>query len=89
MYYFKFQYYNKKEFIMKYIKYIFAALVIALSAPTFAKGHAYHGSHHGYHGSHYGKAYAYRGNHHGKGYYHNKAHGDHGSDMHSRGRGHW
>jgi hypothetical protein len=88
MYYFKFQYYNKKEFIMKYIKYIFAALVIALSAPTFAKGHAYHGSHHGYHGSHYGKAYAYRGNHHGKGYYHNKAHGDHGSDMHSHGRGH-
>ncbi|WP_042076451.1 hypothetical protein [Acinetobacter nosocomialis] len=77
---------------MKYIKYIFAALVITLSAPTFAKGHAYHGSHHGYghayHGSHYGKAYAYRGNHHGKGYYHNKAHGDHGSDMHSHGRGH-
>lgn len=73
---------------MKYIKYIFAALVIALSAPTFAKGHAYHGSHHGYHGSHYGKAYAYRGNHHGKGYYHNKAHGDHGSDMHSHGCGH-
>ncbi|MDO7436889.1 hypothetical protein [Acinetobacter nosocomialis] len=66
---------------MKYIKYIFAALVIALSAPTFAKGHGYHGSHHG-------KAYAYHGNHHGKGYYHNKAHGDHGSDMHSHGRGH-
>lgn len=66
---------------MKYIKYIFAALVIAFSSPTFAKGHGYHGSNHGY-------GHAYHGNHHGKGYYHNKAHGDHGSDMHSRGRGH-
>lgn len=66
---------------MKYIKSIFAALLIALSAPAFAKGHGYHGSHHGY-------GHAYHGSHHGKGYYHNKAHGDHGSDMHSHGRGH-
>lgn len=84
---------------MKYIKSIFAALLIALSVPAFAKDHAYHGSHHGYgqayHGSHYGYGHAYRGSHHGygrahhgKGYYHNKAHGDHGSDMHSHGRGH-
>ncbi|MDR2251139.1 hypothetical protein [Acinetobacter sp.] len=88
---------------MKYIKSIFAALLIALSVPAFAKDHAYHGSHHGYgqayHGSHHGYGHAYRGSHHGydraysgphhgKGYYHNKAHGDHGSDMHSHGRGH-
>ncbi|QNW96450.1 hypothetical protein IC800_11540 [Acinetobacter seifertii] len=75
------------------LKYIFAALIIALSAPTFAQDHGYRESHHGYghayHGMHHGKGYAYHGNHHGKGYYHNKTHGDHGSDMHSRGRGHW
>ncbi|MBJ9425378.1 hypothetical protein [Acinetobacter seifertii] len=78
---------------MKYIKYIFAALVIALSAPTFAKDHGYRESHHGYghayHGMHHGKAYAYHGNHHGKGYYHNKAHRERGFERHHDRRGHW
>ncbi|MBJ9721121.1 hypothetical protein I5515_04840 [Acinetobacter calcoaceticus] len=84
---------------MKYIKYLFAALLIALSVPTFAKdygshhgyGHAYQGSHHGYghayRGSHHGYGHAYRGSHHGKGYYRNKAHGDHRSDRHNYERG--
>ncbi|TEU26040.1 hypothetical protein E2R16_15890 [Acinetobacter seifertii] len=67
---------------MKYIKYIFAALVIALSAPTFAQDHGYRESHHG-------KAYAYHGNHHGKGYYHNKAHRERGFERHHDRRGHW
>ena len=74
---------------MKYIKYIFAALVVALSAPTFAQDHGYRESHHGYHGMHHGKAYAYHGNHHGKGYYHNKAHRERGFERHHDRRGHW
>lgn len=71
---------------MKYIKYIFAALVIALSAPTFAQDHGYG---HAYHGMHHGKAYAYHGNHHGKGYYHNKAHRERGFERHHDRHGHW
>lgn len=67
---------------MKYIKYIFAALVIALSAPTFAKDHVYREVHHGY-------GHAYHGMHHGKGYYHNKAHRERGFERHHDRRGHW
>lgn len=67
---------------MKYIKYIFAALVIALSAPTFAQDHGYRESHHGY-------GHAYHGMHHGKGYYHNKAHRERGFERHHDRRGHW
>ena len=74
---------------MKYIKSIFAALLIALSAPTFAKDHhAYHGKGHAYHGMHHGYGHEYRGNHHGKGYYHHKAH-DRGYDRHHDKRNQW
>ncbi|WP_151741712.1 hypothetical protein [Acinetobacter seifertii] len=71
------------------LKYIFAALIIPLSAPTFAQDHGYRESHHGYHGMHHCKAYAYHGNHHGKGYYHNKAHRERGFERHHDRRGHW
>ncbi|NUF84504.1 hypothetical protein [Acinetobacter seifertii] len=64
------------------LKYIFAALVIALSAPTFAQDHGYRESHHGY-------GHAYHGIHHGKGYYHNKAHRERGFERHHDRRGHW
>ncbi|MFK8985738.1 hypothetical protein [Acinetobacter seifertii] len=60
------------------LKYIFAALIIALSAPTFAQDHGYRESHHGYHVIH-----------HGKGYYHNKAHRERGFERHHDRRGHW
>lgn len=52
-------------------KLIIAAVLVAVTSPSFAKGHG-----HAYHGSH-----------HGKGFYHNQAHGDHGS-MRSMGKGH-
>ncbi|MEQ1453090.1 hypothetical protein [Acinetobacter seifertii] len=64
------------------LKYIFAALIIALSAPTFAQDHGYRESHHGY-------GHAYHGIHHGKGYYHNKAHRERGFERHHDRRGHW
>lgn len=67
---------------MKY-KYIIAAALIAVASPSFAKGFG-----HAYHGSHQGKDLAYAGSHHGKGYFHNQAHGDHGADLHSLGKGH-
>ncbi|WP_410210347.1 hypothetical protein [Aquirhabdus sp.] len=58
------------------MKYLFAVLLTMVSVPAFAVGHHYH--HH----------YAYHGSHHGSGYVHEKAHGDHGSDVHSLGHGH-
>lgn len=68
--------------LLSSLKYIFAALIIALSAPTFAQDHGYRESHHGY-------GHAYHGIHHGKGYYHNKAHRERGFERHHDRRGHW
>lgn len=68
--------------LLSSLKYIFAALIIALSAPTFAQDHGYRESHHGY-------GHAYHVIHHGKGYYHNKAHRERGFERHHDRRGHW
>ncbi|GAC1460775.1 MAG: hypothetical protein NVSMB70_06460 [Chamaesiphon sp.] len=54
------------------MKSLFTALLVVISIPAFAKGHDY----------------AYHGTHHGGGFSHEKAHGDHGSDLHSHGHGH-